>query len=92
MISALNRIHPLSNADLYGPEPLTARTALEAVNLGDVLKPTCGPDDGSNAGPWATAPAPSIDGMDKRVVRAALLTGQLSVSDLMEPEEITECR
>jgi hypothetical protein len=81
MISAPNRIHPLSNADLYGPEPLTARTALEAVNLGDVLKPTI-----DSAGNWITTPATSIDGMDKRVVRAALLTGQLSVSDLMEPE------
>lgn len=54
-----------------GPEPLTARTALEAVNLGDVLKPTCGPDDGSDAGPWAPTSAVLIDGDDKRVQRAA---------------------
>lgn len=47
-----------------------------------VLKPTIDSD-----GNWTTTPATSIDGMDKRVVRAALLTGQLSVSDLMEPEE-----
>lgn len=51
-----------------------------------VLKPTI--VDGN----WTTTPAVLIDGMDKRVVRAALLTGQLSVSDLMEPEEAAECR
>lgn len=36
MISARNTVHPLSNADLHdavGPEALTARIAMEAVNL-----------------------------------------------------------
>lgn len=84
MISAQNTRLPMSNADFHvGPEPLTARTALEAVNLGEVLKPTIDSD-----GNWITTPATSIDGMDKRVVRAALLTGQLSVSDLMEPAPV----
>ncbi len=27
-----------------------------------VMKPTCGPDDGSDAGPWITRPATEIDG------------------------------
>lgn len=76
MISAQNIRLPTSNADLHSA-------------AAPVLKPTCAPDDGSNAGPWTTTPASSIDGMDKRVVRAALLTGRLSVSDLMEPEAAT---
>ena len=83
MIRAPNRIHPLSNADLHDfagrvevPSYTSDRTA------GPVLKPTIDSD-----GNWTTTPASSIDGMDKRVVRAALLTGRLSVSDLMEPEE-----
>lgn len=35
------------------------------------LKPTCGPDDGSTAGPWLLRPAAEIDGHDKRVLRAS---------------------
>lgn len=27
-----------------------------------ILKPTCGPDDGSDAGPWIYVPARQIDG------------------------------
>jgi hypothetical protein len=54
MISARNTRLPSSNADLHDA----------------VMKPTCLPDDGSNAGPWTTRPAAEIDGDDKRVVRA----------------------
>lgn len=40
------------------------------------LKPTCGPDDGSNAGPWRLRPAAQIDGNDKRVLREALIRAE----------------
>lgn len=46
------------------------------------VKHTCGPDDGSNEGPWLAAPAHSIDGPDKRVLRAAV---GLALND--EPKE-----
>lgn len=60
MISARNTRLPGNNCDLHAAARI------------DVDKPTCGPDDGSNAGPWTTAPATSIDGNDKRVIRASV--------------------
>lgn len=58
----------------------SSNSDLHDMAAASVLKPTI--VDGN----WTTTPAVLIDGMDKRVVRAALLTGQLSVSDLMEAE------
>lgn len=82
MISAPNRLLPSSNVDLHDFAGRTEVPSYTSDSSGPVLKPTIDSD-----GNWTTTPASSIDGMDKRVVRAALLTGQLSVSDLMEPEE-----
>lgn len=73
-LSAQNTTLPHLGADLRPaqPEPFKGpvATAMEAVNLLQVLKPVCGPDDGSAAGPWCYRAAPLVDGTDKRVLRA----------------------
>jgi hypothetical protein len=38
-----------------------------------VMKPTCGPDDGSDAGPWFYRPAREIDGNHRYVEPAPSL-------------------
>jgi hypothetical protein len=43
--------------------------ALIAISREQRMKPTCGPDDGSDAGPWFYRPAREIDG-DHRYAEA----------------------
>lgn len=73
-ISAQNIRLPHLGADLRPaqPEPYNGpvATALDAVTLLDVMKPVCGPDDFSDAGPWGHRIAFLVDGDDKRVLRA----------------------
>jgi hypothetical protein len=61
--------------------------ALGAVNLAEVMKPTM-----DEHGAWTTAPATSIDGNDKRVIRASLRVAiaaglNLDLNDHPEREE-----
>lgn len=58
MISQQNTRLDYLGADIrpQQPEPLTAATV-----AGSVMKPTCAPDDGSDAGPWFNEDAAKID-------------------------------